>query len=63
MLFPDCLLCWQGLSKDADERIRLGQRLASIGAYLEESLGAPQDVEGAVVGGDVYIVQSRPQPL
>ncbi|GAQ78092.1 water dikinase [Klebsormidium nitens] len=51
------------LTKDAEERIRLGQRLASIGAYLEKSLGAPQDVEGAVVGGDVYIVQSRPQPL
>lgn len=51
------------MSKNAEERLKLGQQLASIGEYLEKSLGSPQDVEGAVVGGDVYIVQSRPQPL
>ena len=53
----------QPLSADAAARKKLGARLAAIGAALEAEYGAPQDVEGTVVGDDVYIVQSRPQPL
>ena len=37
--------------------------LAAIGAVLEAEYQSPQDVEGTVVGEQVYIVQTRPQPL
>jgi hypothetical protein len=30
---------------------------------LEAEYQSPQDVEGTVVGEQVYIVQTRPQPL
>ncbi len=36
------------------------QRLAQIGARIEAFYGVPQDIEWAVAGGQVYIVQSRP---
>ena len=35
--------------------------LADLGKFVEQAMGAPQDIEGAVAGGDVYVVQSRPQ--
>ena len=53
----------QELSTDKEKRDTLGRRLAAVGAALEAEYGAPQDIEGCVVGDDVYIVQSRPQPL
>lgn len=43
-------------------QLQLGARLGKIGGQLEETFGGPQDVEGAIVDDDVYIVQSRPQP-
>ena len=49
----DTPFCWTA---------QLGQRLSKIGVALEEAFGGPQDVEGALVGDSVYIVQSRPQP-
>ena len=51
------------LSTNSIFREKLGQQLATIGFFLEQKLGCPQDVEGCVVGNKVYIVQSRPQPL
>lgn len=51
------------LSVDATFRKQFGQRLAAIGQYLEQKFGSAQDVEGCMVGTDIYIVQSRPQPL
>jgi pyruvate,water dikinase len=37
------------------------RRLARLGRRLEKALGAPQDVEWALVeGGEIYLVQSRP---
>lgn len=51
------------LSTDAQFRDKLGEQLATIGFLLEQKFGAPQDVEGCVVGQKVYIVQARPQPL
>lgn len=51
------------LSTDAHFRENLGQQLATIGFLLEQKFGAPQDVEGCIVGQKVYIVQARPQPL
>ena len=53
----------QKLSVDADMRAALGARLAAVGNLLEESFGSPQDVEGGVVGDEIWICQSRPQPL
>ena len=37
--------------------------LAAVGAALEAEFGSPQNVEGCVVGEDVFVFQSRPQPL
>ena len=53
----------QPLSVDVAARDALGARLAAIGAVLEAEYESPQDVEGTVVGEQVYIVQTRPQPL
>jgi len=53
----------QELSLDAGARERLCRRLAAVGAALEAEFGGPQNVEGCLVGDDVYVFQSRPQPL
>uniref|UniRef100_A0A0D6QW72 CBM20 domain-containing protein n=1 Tax=Araucaria cunninghamii TaxID=56994 RepID=A0A0D6QW72_ARACU len=50
------------LSVDPIFRHQLGQRLATTGFFLEQKFGCPQDVEGCLVGNDIYIVQARPQP-
>lgn len=50
------------LSVDPVFRRQLGQRLGAVGLFLEQKFGGPQDVEGCVIGKDVYIVQTRPQP-
>ena len=41
---------------DADELAAL----AGLGRRLEEQFGSPQDVEWAIEGGEVYLLQSRP---
>lgn len=43
--------------------MQVGQQLCKVAVMLEEEFGAPQDVEGALVGSEVFIVQTRPQPL
>jgi phosphoglucan,water dikinase len=50
------------LTIDPIFRHQLGQRLCSIGFFLERKFGCPQDVEGCVVGKDIFVVQTRPQP-
>jgi phosphoglucan,water dikinase len=50
-----------GLSTDFGELKRLGTRLAAIGRLVADAFEAPQDIEGVVVGSDVYLVQARPQ--
>lgn len=50
------------LTTDPIFRQQLGQRLCSVGFYLERKFRCPQDVEGCLVGKDIYIVQTRPQP-
>ena len=52
----------QPLSSDSIFREQLGQRLATIGFFLEQHFKEPQDIEGCIIGQDIYIVQSRPQP-
>lgn len=51
------------LTVDPISRRQLGQRLCTIGFFLEQKFGCPQDVEGCMVGKDIFIVQTRPQPL
>jgi pyruvate, water dikinase len=41
----------------ATEELR---RLAQLGRQLEEQFGSPQDVEWAIAGGQLYLLQSRP---
>ena len=35
-------------------------RLAAVGLELEERLGGPQDIEWAIQGGEIFVLQSRP---
>ncbi|KAK9029878.1 hypothetical protein V6N11_031321 [Hibiscus sabdariffa] len=51
------------LTVDPIFRQQLSQRLCAVGFFLERKFGCPQDVEGCVLGKDIYIVQTRPQPL
>jgi pyruvate,water dikinase len=48
---------YQALQKLADPQI---QTLAGIGRKIEQHYGSPQDIEWAVEGDKIYIVQSRP---
>lgn len=41
---------------------QIGERLSEVGVALETVFGGPQDVEGALVGDRIFVVQSRPQP-
>jgi phosphoglucan,water dikinase len=49
------------LSVDGELRKGFGRRLAAIGRFVEQSFGHPQDIEGAIVGGEIWLVQARPQ--
>lgn len=50
------------LSCSRDARERLGRKLKVIGDLLERVYGGPQDIEGCIVGDEIHLVQSRPQP-
>ena len=41
----------------------LCERLARVGLGVEAECGAPQDIEGCLSGGEVYLLQSRNQVL
>jgi phosphoglucan, water dikinase len=49
------------LSRDSQTRLTLGRRLTAIGRFVEEAFQMPQDIEGAVVGNEIHLVQARPQ--
>jgi len=49
------------LSVDPSMAVALGSRLAKVAEFLETAFGCPQDVEGVVAGGNIHIVQTRPQ--
>jgi pyruvate,water dikinase len=36
------------------------RRLAEVGRGLEERLGRPQDIEWAIEGGELFVLQARP---
>ncbi|MQL96083.1 hypothetical protein Taro_028756 [Colocasia esculenta] len=50
------------LTVDPLFRRQLGQHLCTIGFFLEQKFGCAQDIEGCVVGEDIFVVQARPQP-
>ncbi len=50
-----------GLSENRTFRDLMGRRLGSIGQFVENALGHPQDIEGVISGDEVYLVQSRAQ--
>lgn len=49
------------LSTDETFARSLGTRLTAVARCVEEAFGGPQDMEGAVCGEMIYLVQSRPQ--
>jgi phosphoglucan,water dikinase len=49
------------LSREAGARQELGRRLAGMADRVEGAFQKAQDIEGAVVGKKIYLVQSRPQ--
>ncbi len=51
------------LSTNKKVRTRIGKRLTAIGLLVEKAFGSPQDIEGAIVGDRISLVQSRPQIL
>ena len=51
----------QPLVWDESFRHNLIATIARIGLEVERTSGSPQDIEGAVAGGNYYVVQTRPQ--
>ncbi|KAG5520839.1 hypothetical protein RHGRI_033418 [Rhododendron griersonianum] len=49
------------LIKDADFRRSILSSIAGAGNAIEELYGSPQDIEGVVRDGKIYVVQTRPQ--
>jgi phosphoglucan,water dikinase len=49
------------LSCDSVARQILGRRLSAVASFVEAAFCKPQDIEGAVVGEEIYLVQARPQ--
>lgn len=49
------------LVSDPVFRRNLLTQIARLGLEVEQALGAPQDIEGAVQQGAVYLLQTRPQ--
>lgn len=49
------------LSTSMEEQKRVGRQLREVGILIEKAFGAPQDIEGAIKGNEIYLVQSRPQ--
>jgi phosphoglucan,water dikinase len=49
-------------ARNGEFRRALGARLAAIARLVEHAFQTPQDVEGAILGDNIYLVQSRTQP-
>ncbi|HWP96492.1 MAG TPA: PEP/pyruvate-binding domain-containing protein [Syntrophomonadaceae bacterium] len=54
------LLRPRGKYRGPDDFHKYAITLYDLAARLEKDLGGPQDIEWAVAGGDLYILQSRP---
>ena len=46
---------------DAPRRSALMSKLAEVATAIEKEMGAPQDIEGCVIGDEIFVVQSRNQ--
>jgi alpha-glucan,water dikinase len=46
---------------DHNFRQKILSKIAQVGRAIEELYGSPQDVEGVVKDGEIYVVQTRPQ--
>lgn len=46
---------------DGNFRQSILSRIAQAGNAIEELYGSPQDIEGVVRDGKIYVVQTRPQ--
>ena len=49
------------LITDGSFRQSILSSIARAGSAIEELYGSPQDIEGVVRDGKVYVVQTRPQ--
>lgn len=49
------------LMVDDDFRHSILSSIARAGSAIEELYGSPQDIEGAIRDGKLYVVQTRPQ--
>lgn len=48
---------------DAERRTQLIAKLAELAVAIEVEMKAPQDIEGCIIGDDIYVLQSRNQVL
>ena len=48
---------------DEAKRTALMSKLAELAVAIEVEMKAPQDIEGCIVGNDIYVLQSRNQVL
>ena len=46
---------------DETFRAHILGKIATAGAAIEAACGSPQDIEGVVKNGEIYVVQTRPQ--
>ena len=49
------------LSLDAEFQKKVLTMIAKAGDEIEKALGSPQDIEGVIKNGELYVVQTRPQ--
>lgn len=49
------------LIMDSNFRQSILSSIARAGSAIEELYGSPQDIEGVVKDGKIYVVQTRPQ--
>jgi alpha-glucan,water dikinase len=49
------------LITDEKFRRRILSGIARAGSAIEELYGSPQDIEGVIRDGNVFVVQTRPQ--
>ena len=48
---------------DAKRRQELMAKLAELAVAIEVEMKAPQDIEGCIIGDDIYVLQSRNQVM
>ena len=52
----------QEMSRSEEARQEAGQKLVKVGRALEKAFGGAQDIEGGLIGEEIFVVQTRPQP-